>query len=160
MSANTEGIRPTEPKIWDNTSGDPLVAITSGHLWAVDRQRRNGLILLKPHYAEFAGPGAAVGGCFDQDCLAVLPLGKWRLLYPTESDDRLTAYSIRLQWLRLTSRFTTLADPHQRAQKILEQFEQYFDRPALDGLSDETLAALVGVLPPTMAQARDQRASL
>ncbi|MDF0555491.1 hypothetical protein PY364_20645 [Kamptonema sp. UHCC 0994] len=30
--------------------------------------RRNGLILIKGHHAEFAGSRAAVGGAFDFDC--------------------------------------------------------------------------------------------
>lgn len=39
-----------------------LARLHSGQLWMVNSRRRNGLILCKAFHAEFAGPGAAVGG--------------------------------------------------------------------------------------------------
>ena len=41
-----------------------LEQLQQGHLMIVDSQRRNGLILYKKYHAEFAGPGAAVGGMY------------------------------------------------------------------------------------------------
>ncbi len=45
-----------------------LKKINRGDLLVVNSRRRNGLIIFREFYAEFAGPGAAVGGDFDQGC--------------------------------------------------------------------------------------------
>lgn len=45
-------------------ASDLLSQLNSGQLLMVNRNRRNGLIIYKRFHAEFAGPGAAVGGFF------------------------------------------------------------------------------------------------
>ena len=47
-------------------SSDILTLLHSGKVFIVNSRKRNGLILFKRYHAEFAGPGAAVGG--DYDC--------------------------------------------------------------------------------------------
>ena len=44
--------------------------------------------------------------------------------------------------------------PQQRVQKILEQFEQYFDTETVARIPDEAFALLVGVLPLTVRLVR------
>jgi hypothetical protein len=126
----------------------------------VNSRRRNGLILYKRYHAEFAGPGAAVGGEFDWDCQGVLPLGNLLLDSPGSADERQRAYMIRRQWIRLTRQITDNSVPVQRAQLILNQFEQYFDSETMAQLPDEALALLVGVLPQTITMARYSMESL
>ncbi|GAB4357876.1 MAG: hypothetical protein Fur0042_27300 [Cyanophyceae cyanobacterium] len=140
--------------------GDPatLEAIAHGVLSVVNSRRRNGVLLVKPYYAEFAGPGAAVGGEFDRDCLAAIPIGNLQLLTPQNSTERQTAYRIRLQWLKLTSRFTVIDAPAVRSRQILEQFEQYFERDQVYQVSHAALAMVVGVFPQTMAETRGRHA--
>jgi hypothetical protein len=46
--------------------------------------------------------------------------------------------------------------PLQRAQKILNQLENYFDQETITQLPDEALALLVGVLPYTIKRVRNQ----
>ena len=48
-----------------------LTLIHGGKIFMVNSRRRNGLILFKEYYAEFAGPGAAIGGDYDSDCQGV-----------------------------------------------------------------------------------------
>jgi hypothetical protein len=48
-----------------------LHRLTRGHVLAIDPDSLGGLLLVKAFYVDFAGPGAAVGGEFDQDCTAV-----------------------------------------------------------------------------------------
>ena len=116
----------------------------------VNARRKNGLILYKRYYAEFAGPGAAVGGIYDQDCEWALPVGNLSLLCPETHDQRQKAYLIRRQWIRLTRGITENKVSQQRAQRILEQFEYYFDTDTVAQLPDEAFALLVGVLPQTV----------
>jgi hypothetical protein len=124
-------------------------------LLVVNSRRRNGLILYKQFHAEFAGPGSAVGGSFDADCQRVLPVGNLSLIDPETSDERQRAYLIRRQWVRLTKQITDNPVPLQRAQMILNQFEQYFDAKTIAQLPDEAFALLVGVLPETIRKVRD-----
>jgi hypothetical protein len=131
-----------------------LSRIKSGQLLMVNSRRRNGLILYKQYHAEFAGPGAAVGSFFDQDCQRVVPVGDLSLIPPDAYEDRQKAYLIRRQWIRLTQQFTDKSVPLQRAQMILNQFENYFDQDTIARIPDEAFALLVGVLPYTVRMAR------
>jgi hypothetical protein len=131
-----------------------VTQLRAGQFLVVSSRRRNGLILYKSYYADFAGPGAAIGGSFDQTCEAVIPVGNLALVVPTSYEDRQTAYKIRLQWIRLMKRFTHSPVAEERARKVLEQFEQYFDQETVRQISDETLANLVGVLPQTVQAVR------
>jgi hypothetical protein len=134
-----------------------LEKIRQGQLMMVDRRRRNGLILYKQYHAEFAGPGAAVGGNVDLDCQDVLPVGNLLLLEPSNHEERQEAYKIRRQWIRLTNQFTESKVPLKRAQMILKQFESYFDQDTITRVPDEVFAMLVGVLPYSVANARRSR---
>lgn len=127
-----------------------LSQLTSGQLWMVNSRRRNGLIIYKQFYAEFAGPGAAVGSFFDVDSHQVLPVGELSLIYPKDQEERQKAYLIRRQWIRLTHQLTDNPIPSQRAQMILNQFDNYFGPSTVAKIPDEAFALMVGVLPQTV----------
>lgn len=120
----------------------------------INSRRRNGLILHKRFYTEFAGPGAAVGGGLDADCIDVIPLGNLSLLKPNSLEEQQMALRIRLQWVRLTQNFTDKPQALERARMILEQFKSYFDQDIVDQVPDDAFAMLVGVLPQTIQRAR------
>ncbi|QQE65851.1 hypothetical protein GFS31_25430 [Leptolyngbya sp. BL0902] len=134
---------------------DILAKIRGQDLWVVNSRRRNGLILHKQFYTEFAGPGAAVGGGLDQDCCGVIPLGSLSLLSATSAEEQQKALKIRLQWVRLTQNFTDKPVAIDRARMILEQFKSYFTPDTVEHIPDEAFALLVGVLPYTIRRARD-----
>lgn len=138
----------------DSGIDDTLKRITSGQLWVVNPRRRNGLVIYRQFHAMFAGPGAIVGGEFDRDCTAVIPLGKLSLLTPDSHEDQQKALRIRLQWVRLTQNFTDRPIPIERAQMILEQFKMYFDDKIVRKVPNEAFARLVGVFPETVGIAR------
>ncbi|MBF2026453.1 MAG: hypothetical protein IGS48_06765 [Oscillatoriales cyanobacterium C42_A2020_001] len=137
-----------------------LHRLASEELLIVNSRRRNGLIIYKQYYAEFAGPGAAVGGFFDVDCQQILPVGELSLVYPADQEERQKAYLIRRQWIRLTHQLTDNPLPMQRAQMILNQFENYFGAETVEQLPDEAFALLVGVLPQTVRMLRQNSANL
>ncbi len=119
-------------------------------------RRRNGLILFKRYHAEFAGPGAIVGGVFDavED---VLPIGNLTLTEPETSEQRQNAYKTRRQWILQTRQITSQPDPEERAREILERFEMWFSPEISDRVPDEAFALLIGVLPSTVGQVRQGR---
>ena len=131
-----------------------LTLLHSGKTLVVNSRKRNGLILFKRYHAEFAGPGAAVGGSYDTDCERVLPIGNLSLLTPESHEERQKAYLIRRQWIRLIKQITENPLPQQRVQKILDQFEQYFPLPVVAQMPDIVFALLVGVLPQTVGVVR------
>ncbi|MBW4615088.1 MAG: hypothetical protein KME21_17805 [Desmonostoc vinosum HA7617-LM4] len=133
---------------------DILTLLHSGKVFIVNSRRRNGLILFKRYHAEFAGPGAAVGGDYDWDCQRALPIGNLSLLTPESNEERQKAYLIRRQWIRLIKQITENSVPQQRVQKILDQFEQYFPPETVAYLPDVAFALLVGVLPQTVGAVR------
>lgn len=142
-----------------NDSSPPLVEqICNGPCQVVSSRKAGGIIILGEHSAEFAGPGAVVSTPLDQkNCKSVIPLGNLVLVTPKSVDEVLTGYRIRLQWLKLISRSTSLENNHLRSQKILEQFEQFFQKTDVQRVPDVVLARLVGVLPQTMYEARRER---
>lgn len=158
QTEDSDSEEPPEPlKNRPSTSGPFLFnneLLQLNDLRIVNSRRRNGLILYKRYHAEFAGPGAAVGGEFDWDCQGVLPLGNLLLDSPGSADERQRSYMIRRQWIRLTRQITDNPVPLRRAQLLLSQFEQYFDSETMAQLPDEALALLVGVLPQTITMAR------
>ena len=153
-SMNHQGV--VEPAIVQ----DILTQLNDGKLLVVNSRRRNGLIIYKRFHAEFAGPGAAVGSFFDLNCERILPVGDLSLIDPTDQEERQKAYLIRRQWIRLTQQFTDNPVPLQRAQLILNQFENYFGADTIAQLPDDAFALLVGVLPHTIQMARQGSGSL
>lgn len=131
-----------------------LEKVKGGKLWIVNSRRRNGIVLYKKFHAEFAGPGAAVGGALDVDCTRITALGNLSLVEPKSYEEQQKAIRIRLQWVRLTQNFTDKPVPLERAQMILEQFKMYFDQAIVDQVPDEAFSLLVGVFPHTVRRAR------
>jgi hypothetical protein len=81
-------------------------------------------------------------------------VGNLSLISPESSVERQRAYLIRRQWVRLTIEITDNPVPLQRAQKIINQFEGFFEAELIAQLPDTALALLVGVLPQTIKLAR------
>jgi hypothetical protein len=136
-------------------SNDEILAKIRGkELWVVNARKRNGLIINKGFYTEFAGPGAAIGGGLDTECNDFTALGSLSLISPQSAEEQQKALKIRLQWVRLTQNFTDKPDALERSQLILEQFKSYFDQDIVGQVPDEAFAMLVGVFPCTIRRAR------
>jgi hypothetical protein len=149
-----QSISSTEMSNLAEEEADILGKIRGKDLWIVNSRRRNGLILHKEFYTEFAGPGAAIGGNLDADCRGVIALGSLSLIAPDSPEEQQKALRIRLQWVRLTQNFTDKPVSIDRARMILEQFKSYFDQTIVDQVPDEAFALMVGVLPCTISRAR------
>lgn len=153
-TCKSESPNPCQSLIKYTKGSELLTQINSGQLLMVDSRRRNGLIIYKRFHAEFAGPGAAIGGFFDMDCQQTVPVGDVALIYLESHEERQKAYSTRRHWIRLTEQIAENSVPMQRAQTILTQFESYFDSETVAQIPDDALASLVGVLPQTIRMVR------
>ncbi|WP_204105918.1 MULTISPECIES: hypothetical protein [Spirulina sp. CCY15215] len=140
----------------DRESGldDILSELKKRNFLIVSSRRRNGLIIYKQHYAEFAGPGALVGGIIDPDVTHLIPVGNWLLASPEDERERQRAILMRRQWIKLFNNTTTNTDPHNRVKLILNQFENWFDPETVTEIPDDAIARLVGVLPETVIEVR------
>lgn len=149
-----DSINHTQNQNQNFQAGKILAQMRDKEMFVVNPRRKNGLILCKEYHAEFAGPGAAAGGLFDLDVVRILPVGNLTLICPQTSQERISAYLIRRQWIRLIKQITDNPTAIERAQLILNQFENWFDSKTVAQLPDEAFALLVGVLPQTIATAR------
>lgn len=136
------------------SSSNILELVNGGRVLMINSRKRNGLIVFKRYHAEFAGPGAVIGGNYDHDCEGVIAIGNLSLLSTESREERQKAYLIRRQWIRLIRQITENPSAHERVQKILDQFEQYFPRDIVSNIPDEAFSRLVGVLPQTVAIVR------
>lgn len=135
---------------------DIITQLRQKEFLIVNPRRKNGLILYKPYHAEFAGPGAVVGSEFDADVKRAIAVGNLSFVTPQSSKEKINAYLIRRQWVRLTKQIIDNPIPLQRAQVILNQFENWFDSQTIVTLPDDAFALLVGVLPQTISKVRSQ----
>jgi hypothetical protein len=154
-----ENILPSDKPETSSDSQDICDRVRSqlqrGELLIVNPRRKNGLIIYKTYHAEFAGPGAIIGGQFDLDVSKLLAVGNLSLVTPSNSQARNQAYKMRRQWVRLTKQIIDNPQPMERAQVILNQFEHWFDVATVADLPDEAFALLVGVLPQTIRKVRN-----
>jgi hypothetical protein len=120
----------------------------------ISPQRKNGVIIYKPYHAEFAGPGAVIGGSIDANLVAILSVGQLSVNFPETAKEKIAAYLRRRQWNRLIKQITDKPNPTERAQLILNQFEHWFDPQTREKIPDEAFAALVGVFPQTIKTVR------
>ena len=131
-----------------------LPQLKSGQLLIVDAASQGGLILCKPHHAEFVGGGAAIGGALDLDCQRVVPIGTVSILYSDCWWTRHQAYLARSRWLLLLQKATVEQVPLRRAQIILIWLTKKLGAATVAALPEELLGNLVGVFPQTMQMAR------
>lgn len=131
-----------------------LLQFQSGQMLKIGPRQGTGLILCKSHHAELAGWGAAVGGISDLDVRQVIPIGEFSLDYPESYEERKKAYQRRKKWFDALMKVTSNPVPLKRAIGILNLLEKTFGLARTINISDEILAQLVGVLPSTMAIAR------
>lgn len=131
-----------------------LEKLHQGNLMMINSRKRNGLILIKPFHAEFAGPGSAIGGQFDRSCQKVIAVGDLSIGEPRSHEERQKAYLIRRQWIRLAQQITDNPNPGDRVRMMLKQFENYFTLDTVKAVPDEAFALLVGVLPRTVIRIR------
>ncbi len=134
----------------------PLQFFESGQLLCLESDDCAGLILQLPHYAVFAGIGAAVGGNFDIKCVSVYTIGDVRFRAPNTRAERQQAYQKRMDYIKKQKKITYLLAPLQRAYLMIRQLSFWLHPEEALEIPDELIGQLAGVLPKTVAMARQQ----
>jgi hypothetical protein len=124
-------------------------------LLMVGEQKKSGLILCKEFHAEFVGPGAALCSPVEQPYKAVIAIGSPDIMATSNTMDRSRAYGLRIQWSRWLYRIADQDNPIDRVEKLLAGLEGFFGRSVVMSLPIEVLALLVGVLPHTVNQVKE-----
>ena len=140
----------------NSDSKQPLEMLKDGQLLCLAHNHPAGLILQKPYYAEFIGPGSAIGGMFDLQCVTIHTLGKVELNVPETLDERQDAFQSRVEDIEQMQDICDQDLPVERAVAVLKMLSQHFHQEEIQTISNDVLAKLVGVLPSTMATAWQQ----
>ncbi len=138
----------------------PLQLFGSGQLLCLPENCQTGLILQSPHYADFAGAGAAVGGEFDIKCTSIYVIGNANFLVPELFQERQRAFRQRLLYMNNLHKITYVRSPVQRAYLIVRQLSQWLGLEAAQNIPPNLVAALVGILPSTVEAGWQQYSQL
>jgi hypothetical protein len=134
------------------SKNSPVELLKSGQILAVTDSPMSGIILQKPYFAEFVGPGAAVGGMFDLECVTIHTLGATELTTPASKEERQTAFARRMEDIQNMQNMCQEA-PLRRAINLLEMLCGQYGLEEIRKVPNDVLAKIVGVLPGTIAMA-------
>lgn len=137
-------------------SGDSLALLDlfkSGQWLALKPECRGGLIVQKSYYADFVGPGAAVGGSFDVNCTSVYVIGEVEFYAPTTYTERQDAFQKRVSYLKKLSEILSVHAPIHRACLIIRQLCLWVGVNQSRSIPVELIARLGGLMPQSVALA-------
>ncbi len=134
----------------------PLDLLKTGQLLIVRPNCQGGLIIQKRFYADFVGPGAAVGGSFDVSCTSVYAIGNVEFYAPTTYEERQQAFQKRIAYAQTLGEVLQELAPLRRAFLIINQLSQWVGADKTKRIPPELIAHLGGLLPRTVAVALRQ----
>lgn len=122
----------------------------SGQWLALKPECRGGLIVQKSFYADFVGPGAAVGGSFDINCTSVYVIGEVEFYAPTTYTERQHAFQKRMTYLKKLSEILSVHAHIHRACLILRQLCLWVGVSQSRSIPVELIAQLGGLMPQSV----------
>jgi hypothetical protein len=141
-------------------SNQPIELLKSGQLLAVTDSEPAGIILQKPFFAEFIGPGAAIGGLFDLKCVTIYTLGKAEFTAPATQEERQLAFRRRIDDIAAMQTLCQAEAPLRRAIDLLDMLCDRMGTTEIRSIPNEVLAKIVGVMPGTIAMAWQKQFNL
>jgi hypothetical protein len=141
-------------------SNQPIELLKSGQLLAVTDSEPAGIILQKPFFAEFIGPGAAIGGLFDLKCVTIYTLGKAEFTAPATQEDRQLAFRRRIDNIAAMQTLCQAEAPLRRAIDLLDMLCARMGTDEIRSIPNAVLAKIVGVMPGTIAMAWQKQFNL
>ncbi|MEQ8963821.1 MAG: hypothetical protein RLP02_38940 [Coleofasciculus sp. C2-GNP5-27] len=149
-----------EPSGYSSTDSScpsvPLNLLKSGQLLMITPDCRGALIIQKRFYADFVGPGAAVGSSFDVDCTSVYVIGEVEFYAPTTYTERQQAFQKRREYCETLQSMVMIPTPLDRAATILHQLSLWLDVNVISEIPSGLIAQLAGVLTKTVTIIRRQ----
>lgn len=143
--------------ILSHVTSPPLQLLKSGQLLSVAPDCQGWLLIQKPYFAEFVGPGAAVGGSFDVKCTSVYVIGAVQFQAPETHLERRQAYQQRIIYIEKLQEISSEPSPLSCARTMVNQLNQWCGIDQVKSIPNEWIAQLIGALPQTIAVARQQR---
>lgn len=134
-------------------SNQPIELLKSGQLLSLTMNPTSGIILQKPYFAEFIGPGAAVGGMFDLQCVTIYTLGKVEFTVPSTVEERQQAFQRRMADIEKMQTLCQSDVPLARSIEFLGMLCDRFGSEQIQSIPNDVLAKVVGVLPSTIVMA-------
>jgi hypothetical protein len=122
-----------------------LSQLQRGELLTIDSHCSGGLLIVKPFYVDFAGPGAAVGGEFDRHCTGVYVIGAVRLKQPKTYAAREEGIYTRIAYSERLSTILNMTAPLRRSCSIVEQLKQWVCSARVDRIPAELMGKLACV---------------
>jgi hypothetical protein len=141
-------------------SNQPIELLKSGQLLAVTGSEASGIILQKPFFAEFIGPGAAVGGLFDLNCVTIYTLGNAEFTAPATLEERQLAFRRRMDNLATMQNLCQAEAPLRRAIDLLDMLCDRFGINEMRSIPNDVLAKVIGVMPGTIGMAWQKQFNL
>lgn len=135
----------------------PLSVLKSGKLLYLTPRSQGGLIVQKEFYADFVGPGAVIGGSFDESGTSVYVVGKVEVQFLQPGEERQQAFQRRMAYSEELSRIVRTVSPLHRAYRMLEQLSNWIGIDEARKIPVELMARLAGVFPRTIVQVLQQR---
>ena len=132
----------------------PLSFFKSGQFLSLTTDCQGAIILQKPFYADFIGPGGVVGSSLDVNCTSVYVIGTVKFCAPTAVSERQQAFQQRMAYSQQLQEIVQVEAPLRRAFLILHQLSQWIGAEATKKIPDELVARLAGLLPKTVKLAR------
>ena len=131
----------------------PLDLFKSGQLLVLKPNCRGWLIIQKPFYADFVGPGAAVGGSFDIQSTSVYVMGEVEFYAPTTYEERQQAFQTRIAYIQKLEEILSVSSAIHRACLMIQQLSLWLGVSHVRRIPLELIAQLGGVLPKTVSVA-------
>lgn len=125
----------------------PIHLLQSGQNLVLSPEGSGWLILQRQFYAEAVGPGAAVGGTFDAQCLSVYVCGDVKLVSLGIDAERRAAYEKRMEYIQSMQAILLEFDPVQRGTRLLEQLIDWVGLQQTQQIPHELLCQMGGLLP-------------
>ncbi len=141
-------------------NNQPIELLKSGQLLAVTDRVTSGIILQKPFFAEYIGPGAAIGGLFDLNCVTIYTLGQAEFTAPATLEARQEAFRRRIDHIEAMQTLCQAEVPLRRATDLLDMLCDRFGIEEIRSIPNDVLAQVVGTLPSTIAMAWQKQFNL
>ena len=132
----------------------PLSFFKSGQFLSLTPDCQGGIIWQKRFYADFVGPGAAIGSSFDVNCTSVYVIGTVQFFAVATYSERQQAYQKRMAYSQQLQDILEVEAPLHRAVLILNQLCQWVGAEEAKQIPDELVARLAGLLSKTVKVAR------
>jgi hypothetical protein len=135
----------------------PLSLLKEGKLLYVTPRSQGGLIVQKEFYADFVGPGAVIGGSFDEHSTSVYVIGQVEVQILESGKAREQAFQRRMAYSAELSKIVGTISSLHRAYRMLEQLSAWIGSDEARKIPVELIARLAGVFPRTIVQVLQQR---